>query len=176
MKRNLLGTQNLNCALQQIVNPYSEQKLVSGSFTYHVDDRVMQIKNNYETGVFNGDTGIITAINPADHTMTVQFTETSVTFTAQELDEVVPAYAISIHKSQGSEFDAVIIVLFMQHFMLLNRNLLYTALTRAKKLCIIVGQPKAVAIAIKNNLREPRCTFLTAQLTTGITCRIGGSQ
>jgi exodeoxyribonuclease V alpha subunit len=136
----------------------------------------MQIKNNYETGVFNGDTGIITAINPADHTMTVQFTETSVTFTAQELDEVVPAYAISIHKSQGSEFDAVIIVLFMQHFMLLNRNLLYTALTRAKKLCIIVGQPKAVAIAIKNNLREPRCTFLTAQLTTGITCRIGGSQ
>lgn len=175
MKRSLLGTHNLNCALQQIVNPYSEHKLAVGSFTYHVDDRVMQIKNNYDTGVFNGDTGIITAIDQEDQTMTVQFTETTVTFTMQDMDEIVPAYAISIHKSQGSEFDAVVIVLFMQHFMLLNRNLLYTALTRAKRLCIIVGQPKAVAIAIKNSLREPRCTFLTAQLTTGIACRTSGS-
>jgi exodeoxyribonuclease V alpha subunit len=101
----------------------------------------------------------------------VQFTDTTVTYTAQDMDEIVPAYAISIHKSQGSEFDAVVVVLFMQHFMLLNRNLLYTAITRAKKLCIIVGQPKAVAIAIKNSLREPRCTFLTAHLTTGVTAR-----
>ncbi len=175
MKRSVLGTQNLNNVLQQIINPYSEQKISTGGFVYHVGDRVMQIKNNYDTMVFNGDTGIIESIDPEDQVMVVQFADTTVTYTLQDMDELVPAYAISIHKSQGSEFDAVIIVLFMQHFMLLNRNLLYTALTRAKKLCIIVGQPKAVAIAIKNSLREPRCTFLTAHLTTGVTCRTAGS-
>ncbi len=175
MKRSVVGTHTLNSVLQQIINPHAPQKLSYAGFTYHVGDRVMQIKNNYETLVFNGDTGIITDIENEDQTMTVQFTDITVTYTMQDFDELVPAYAISIHKSQGSEFDAVIIVLFMQHFMLLNRNLLYTALTRAKKLCIIIGQPKAVAIAIKNSLREPRCTFLTAHLTTGVTCRTAGS-
>ncbi len=175
MKRSIVGTYTLNSTLQQIINPHAEKKISYSGFTYHTHDRVMQIKNNYDTGVFNGDTGIIMDIDTEDHTITVQFTDTTVIYTLQDMDEIVPAYAISIHKSQGSEFDAVIIVLFMQHFMLLNRNLLYTALTRAKKLCIIIGQPKAVAIAIKNSLREPRCTFLTAHLTTGVTCRTAGS-
>lgn len=175
MKRTVVGTHTLNHVLQQIINPHAEQKISYSGFVYHIGDRVMQIKNNYDTFVFNGDTGIIITLDAEEQTMTVQFTDTTVTYTSQDLDEIVPAYAISIHKSQGSEFDAVIIVLFMQHFMLLNRNLLYTALTRAKKLCIIIGQPKAVAIAIKNSLREPRCTFLTVHLTTGLTCRTAGS-
>lgn len=175
MKRGIAGTHTLNHTIQQILNPVANEQLSFHGFMYRVDDRVMQIKNNYETFVFNGDTGIITEINVQEHTITVQFTDAVVTYTMQDLDEIVPAYAISIHKSQGSEFDAIIIPLFMQHFMLLNRNLLYTAITRAKKLCIIIGQPKALAIAIKNSLRAPRCTFLTAHLTTGVTCRTAGS-
>ena len=111
----------------------------------------MQIRNNYDKNVFNGDIGTITSINHTDTVLIVCYPEKEVTYDFLEIDELVLAYAISIHKSQGSEFDAVIIPLFMQHFTLLQRNLVYTALTRAKKFCIIIGQTKALAMAIKNN-------------------------
>ena len=116
MKRGVVGTQTVNTVLQAIINPHAAQTLMHHGFTYHIGDRVMQIKNNYDTFIFNGDTGIITAIESEEQTITVQFTDTTVTYTTQDLDELVPAYAISIHKSQGSEFDAVIICTFYAPF------------------------------------------------------------
>jgi exodeoxyribonuclease V alpha subunit len=103
--------------------------------------------------------------------MVVKFDEREIEYLREEYDELVLAYAISVHKSQGSEYPAVIIPLFMQHFMLLERNLLYTAITRAKKLCILMGQPKAIAMAIKNNKGIARITFLREFLTTDLSCR-----
>jgi exodeoxyribonuclease V alpha subunit len=131
----------------------------------------MQIRNNYDKAVFNGDTGIIDDINLSDKILHVKYYERIVEYDYAELDELVLAYAISIHKSQGSEYPAVIIPIFMQHFTLLQRNLIYTALTRAKKLCIIIGQTRALAMAIKNNKSYTRTTFLTQFLTTDLQCR-----
>ena len=131
----------------------------------------MQIRNNYDKHVFNGDIGTIIAINHQDKIVSVQYPEKTVEYDFLEIDELVLAYAVSIHKSQGSEFDAVIIALFVQHFTLLQRNLVYTALTRAKKFCIIIGQPKALAMAIRNNKGVERTTFLSEFLTTDLKCR-----
>ena len=131
----------------------------------------MQIRNNYDKLVFNGDIGDITQINTEDRTMTVSFLGHVVTYEYTEMDELVLAYAVSIHKSQGSEYDAVIIPLFTQHFVLLQRNLLYTAITRAKKLCILIGDPRAIAIALNNTKGSKRLTFLSTFLTSDLTCR-----
>ena len=120
----------------------------------------MQIRNNYDKAVFNGDIGILQTINHEDSYFDVVFDERLVRYEFDEINELMLAYAITIHKSQGSEYPAVIIPLFTQHFALLQRNLIYTAITRAKKLCIIVGQVKALAIAIKNNKSISRLTFL----------------
>ncbi len=141
--------------------------------TYYIGDRVMQIKNNYDKEVFNGDVGFISDISYADQTLEISFDakRETVIYDFDEIDELTLAYAISVHKSQGSEYDAVIIPLFMQHFMMLQRNLLYTAITRAKKLCILVGQPKAIALAIKNNKGSQRITFLKEYLITELKCR-----
>jgi exodeoxyribonuclease V alpha subunit len=171
MNRGVAGTFTLNSQLQQLFNPDQKITLMSNGTNYKVDDRVMQIRNNYEKLVFNGDIGTITEINLVDQQLTISYGDRLVIYETSELDELVLAYAISIHKSQGSEYDVAIIPIFMQHFVLLQRNLIYTALTRAKKLCIIIGQPKAVAMAIKNNKGTVRTTFLQQFLTSTLTCR-----
>jgi len=151
--------------------PYNGAIITYAGTQFQVGDRVMQLRNNYDKNVFNGDIGIIEDINPEDKIMYVRFMEQLIEYEISDLNELVHAYAISIHKSQGSEFAAVVIPLFMQHFMMLQRNLLYTAVTRAKKLCIIIGQPKAVAMAVKNNKSVERITFLKQFLTTDLQCR-----
>lgn len=172
MNRGVVGTYNINYYLQQLLNPGDpEKKIVHAGTTYKINDRVMQIRNNYDKLVFNGDTGTICNIDMQEQTILINFGDREVTYEFCEVDELVLAYALSIHKSQGSEYMATIIPLFTSHFALLQRNLLYTAITRAKKLCILIGQPKAIAIAIKNNKGVVRKTFLKEFLTTDLQCR-----
>ena len=155
-----------------ILNPATSEKQIqhSGS-TYKIGDRVMQIKNNYDKFVFNGDIGFVEDIDTTDRILAVRYPEQRVEYEYTDLDELVLAYAISIHKSQGSEYSAVIIPIFTQHFTLLQRNLIYTAITRAKKLCIFVGQAKAIAMGIKNNKSLVRTTFLQQFLTSDLAAR-----
>ena len=172
MHRGTAGTQKLNHDLQKMLNHNTHMQPVSFAGAHHYPgDRVMQLRNNYDKNVFNGDIGIIETINHEDKTLSVRFFERLIEYEASDLNELVHAYAISIHKSQGSEFDAVIIPLFMQHFMMLQRNLIYTAITRAKKLCIFIGQTQALAMAIKNNKNTERTTFLQQFLTSDLQCR-----
>lgn len=173
MNRGTVGVQRINQELQTIINPAGDPKKQVTRFglAYKPNDRVMQIRNNYDKFVFNGDIGYIREINKEDQKLFVQFGERTLEYDMAELNELVHAYAISIHKSQGSEFDAVIIPIFMQHFILLQRNLIYTAITRAKKLCILIGQTKAVAMGIKNNKGTVRKTFLKEFLTTDLQAR-----
>jgi exodeoxyribonuclease V alpha subunit len=126
-------------------------------------DKVLQLRNNYDLGVFNGDIGIVTAVD-RDEGVTVDFGDNAVHYSLRELDELIPAYCMSIHKSQGSEFKAVVIPLSTQHFILLQRNLLYTALTRARRLCIFVGTRKALSIAVANNKAILRYSSLAEEL------------
>jgi exodeoxyribonuclease V alpha subunit len=171
MNKGAVGTQQLNHDLQQLLNPTQQQFLVHAGTTFKLHDRVMQIRNNYDKKVFNGDIGTIETIDTQEKVMSVAFDYTNAIYTFDELNELSLAYALTIHKSQGSEYDAVIIPIFMQHFTLLQRNLLYTAITRAKKLCIFIGQPKAVAMAVKNNKTIERISFLVPFLTEDIVCR-----
>lgn len=173
MNRGIVGTQQINIHLQKLLNTANAEgkNMSHGLYRYTIGDRVMQIRNNYDKAVFNGDTGIIDDINISDKIMLVRYYDRIVEYEQSELDELVLAYAISIHKSQGSEYPAVIIPIFMQHFTLLQRNLIYTAITRAKKLCILIGQPKAIAMAIKNNKGVERETFLTDFLTSALQAR-----
>lgn len=172
MNRGVAGAQKLNHDMQLILNPTETKKQCTyrGSI-FKIGDRVMQIRNNYDKKVFNGDIGSIHDIDLEDQMVFVAYDQLIIDYEFSELDELMLAYAVTIHKSQGSEYSAVIIPIFMQHFMLLQRNLLYTAITRAKKLCIFIGQSKAIAIAIKNNKGIERKTFLQEFLTTELTCR-----
>lgn len=172
MNRGSVGTQNLNAELQKLLNPGTKPYLNHMGFSYKVGDRVMQIKNNYDKSVFNGDMGTIEKIDQSERNLFVRFYDSRlIEYDFNEMDELVLAYATSIHKSQGSEYSAVVIPIYTQHFTLLQRNLVYTAITRAKKLCIFIGQPKALAIAIKNNKSLKRITFLKEFLTTDLECR-----
>ena len=173
MNRGIVGTQRINQELQMILNPEQNDKKQIARFgqIYREGDRVMQIRNNYDKFVFNGDMGTIQNINHIDQKMLINFGDRSLEYDFSELDEIVLSYAISIHKSQGSEFAAVIIPIFMQHFILLQRNLIYTAITRAKKLCILAGQAKAIYIGIKKNKGTVRNTFLKEFLTTKLEAR-----
>lgn len=172
MNRGAVGTQKLNHDLQQLLNssPHHAQATFAGT-TYKVTDRVMQIRNNYDKKIFNGDIGTISSIDTEEKLLIVNFEGDNVEYSFDELNELVLAYAITIHKSQGSEYDAIIVPIFMQHFMLLQRNLIYTAITRAKKLCIFIGQPQAVAMGINNAKQEKRITFLDKFLTNEVSCR-----
>lgn len=172
MNKGIAGTQNLNKELQNMLNGQETRSIQRIGYAFKVNDRVMQIKNNYDKFIFNGDIGTIEDINFEDKIVIIKFNDKPYEYDFDELDEIVLAYSITIHKSQGSEYDAVIIPIFTQHFALLQRNLIYTGLTRAKKLCIFIGQVKAVAMAIKNNKSIERKTFLKEYLTTDLECRI----
>lgn len=171
MNRGIVGTQKLNGDIQQYLNGQTTEQISHHGYQFKINDRVMQLRNNYDKLVFNGDMGTIHAIDTVDHVMHIRFFDRMVEYEFSELDELALAYAISIHKSQGSEFDAAIIPIFMQHYMLLRRNLLYTAITRAKKLCIFIGQPKAIGMAIHNTQDVKRITFLHDYLTSELQCR-----
>ncbi len=171
MNRGIVGIHKLNQELQLIINQKPTDKLTVGLIEFKTGDRVMQIRNNYEKMVFNGDIGFIDLIKHEERILIIRYGERVLEYRYNELDELVLAYAITIHKSQGSEYDAVIIPIFIQHFTLLARNLIYTAITRAKKLCILIGQTRALAIAIKNNKSIKRQTFLAEYLTSDLQCR-----
>jgi exodeoxyribonuclease V alpha subunit len=159
MHRGPIGVANLNAELQKALNP-GGTGLSHGGKLFKVGDKVMQIANNYEKDIFNGDLGWIARIDSEDHRMVIDFDGRPVPYDFSELDEVIPAYAISVHKSQGSEYPAVIVPVSTQHYLLLQRNLLYTAITRAKRLVVLIGTKKALAIAIRNNKPQQRYTWL----------------
>ena len=167
MRRNLLGTENLNSVIQTALNP-SGPSLVRGCTHFRVNDRVMQLRNNYDKEVFNGDIGFIKQVDTEDRALIVLFDGRPVRYVQSELDELVLAYACSIHKSQGSEYPAVIVLLHTQHFKLLQRNLLYTAITRGKRLVMVVGSSRAVNIATKANQVRERRTSLRERLRSAI--------
>ena len=174
MRRNQLGSENLNEVLQAELNP-SGPDLSRFGRQYRLGDRVMQIRNNYDKDVFNGDIGRIASVDTVEQELAVNFDGRNVAYRVNELDELVHAYACSIHKSQGSEYPAVVIALATQHFKLLQRNLLYTALTRGRKLVCLVGSKKAVWIAVNNNEIRMRRTSLRERLEGGRSVGSGGS-
>ncbi|MDP1879887.1 MAG: ATP-dependent RecD-like DNA helicase [Parachlamydiaceae bacterium] len=163
MKKGIIGTENLNQKLQEILNP-KEFGLFRNGQRFQIDDKVMQIRNDYKKEVFNGDIGYILAIDPEEQEVIIKFEDREVPYEYSDLDSIVLAYAISIHKSQGSEYPVVVIPVHTSHFMMLHRNLLYTGLTRGKKLVIFVGTKKAIAIAVKNNHVQQRYTALLQTL------------
>jgi exodeoxyribonuclease V alpha subunit len=170
MRRTLIGVDNLNKNLQEKLNPPAPHKteMKSGAVTFRLGDKVMQIRNNYQKEVFNGDIGRITYINNDDGELVVMYPDVSgqreVVYDQTELDELVLSYAVSVHKSQGSEYPIVVLPVVTQHYIMLQRNLLYTAITRAKELVVLIGTKKALAIAVRNNKVETRYTRLAARL------------
>ncbi len=165
MYRGLVGADNLNQQLQAHLNP-QEAYVSRGSVRFSRYDKVMQVTNNYDKDIFNGDIGRIVDIEPRHKKLTIRFDDRLVSYSFEELNEVVLAYAVTIHKSQGSEYPAVIIPVTTQHYMLLQRNLIYTAITRAKQLVVMVGTKQAMAMAIKNNKPHQRHTRLAQRLQT----------
>ena len=133
---------------------------------FRVRDKVIQTENNYDKDVFNGDIGQIVEIDPVEREVTIKFDHRDLVYEFSELDEIALAYAITIHKSQGSEFPAVVIPVAMQQYMLLQRNLVYTGITRGKKLVVLIGQKKALGMAVKNNKTEQRFSGLLTRLIT----------
>lgn len=163
MHRGVVGATNLNHQLQQSLNP-QKNPLVLGARKFNVNDKVMQIRNNYDKTVFNGDIGRIKHMDIDSREVHILFEKRLVTYDFSELDEIVLAYAISVHKAQGSEYPAVVIPVVTQHYMLLQRNLIYTAVTRAKNLAVMVGTWKALALGIKNDRTQKRFTLLEERL------------
>jgi exodeoxyribonuclease V alpha subunit len=163
MHKGLCGSENLNRELQSTLNPTGPNVQRLGR-TYRVGDRVMQIRNNYDKDVFNGDLGRVKKIDLIEQHVVVQVDERDVPYEFTDMDELLPAYAISVHKSQGNEYPCVIVPLLTQHFVLLQRNLLYTAITRGKKLVILIGSKKALSIAIHNNKTAARYSRLKERL------------
>jgi exodeoxyribonuclease V alpha subunit len=170
MIRGVVGTRQLNQVLQQLLNPASSHKaeLSSGGMILRVGDRIIQQVNDYDRNVFNGDLGIIQSIDREEQELEVEFTAAGesrrVSYDYADLNEISLAWAISVHKAQGSEYPVVILPLYMQHYMLLSRNLLYTGLTRAKKLVILVGPQKAIALAVRQVKDKNRYTYLARRL------------
>jgi exodeoxyribonuclease V alpha subunit len=170
MNRGLLGVRELNARLQNALNPIrpDEPFVEKFGWQFRILDKVIQTENDYDKEVFNGDIGQVASIEPLERRLTVRFDDREVPYDFGELDELALAYAITIHKSQGSEFPAVVVPVTTQHYMLLQRNLLYTAVTRGKRLVILVGQRKALAIGVRNNRTEQRFSGLLARLRSSL--------
>ena len=164
MNRGGLGARSLNVELQQRLNPSAAPRITRFGWTYAPGDKVIQTVNNYDKDVFNGDIGRIVRIDEEEGLVFIDFDGRQVEYETGELDEVSLAYATTVHKSQGSEYPAVVIPLGMQHYMLLERNLLYTAVTRGKRLVVVIGQTKALAMAVKRLGSVKRLTNLQARL------------
>ncbi|KAI9132800.1 ATP-dependent RecD-like DNA helicase [Acaryochloris sp. CCMEE 5410] len=167
MTRGEVGTRKLNQILQALINPPSPNKaeLTRGGLILRVGDRVLQQVNDYNREVFNGDMGVIEAINLEEVAVTVRYAERSVSYDLTDLNEIGLAWAVTIHKSQGSEYPVVILPMYMQHYIMLSRNLLYTGLTRAKKLAILVGPKNAISMAIRQVKDKQRYTLLDQRLS-----------
>lgn len=168
MNRGSLGIRELNMRLQTELNPArpTEPTVEKFGWQFRIRDKVIQTENDYDKDMFNGDIGQIARIDPVEREVTIRFDQREVVHDFGELDEVSLAYAITIHKSQGSEFPAVVTPLAMQQYLLLQRNLVYTGITRGKKLVLLVGQKKALAMAVRNNKTEQRFSGLLAPCFT----------
>jgi exodeoxyribonuclease V alpha subunit len=166
MQKGELGTRNLNLLLQTALNPPSPRtpEIERFGWRWRVGDRVMQTENDYDKDVFNGDLGTIQSVSPDENLLTVRYDDRNVPYDFRELDELSPAYAVTIHKSQGSEYPCVVVPLHTQHYVMLQRNLLYTAVTRGKKQVFLVGSPRALGIAVRNADSTRRHTALRARL------------
>lgn len=168
MQRGVVGAANLNLLLQQALNP-SGPSLGRGGYTYRQGDRVMQLRNNYAKEVFNGDLGYIREVDTEDRMLTVDFDGKKVEYDVTELDELTLAYATTIHKAQGSEYLIVVMPVLMTHFVMLQRNLIYTGITRAKKICVLIGAMKALAYAVRDMSVLKRNTSLRERLNPSLT-------
>jgi exodeoxyribonuclease V alpha subunit len=166
MNRGSIGVRELNTVLQGALNPVRPGEPAAERFgwRFQVRDKVIQTENDYKKEVFNGDIGIVEKIDPVEQELSIRFDDRLVTYDFGELDEVSLAYAVTIHKSQGSEFPAVVIPVAMQHYMLLQRNLIYTGITRAKRLLVVVGQKKAMGLAVRNDQARKRYSGLLSSL------------
>ena len=164
MHRFTCGVENLNLLLQQTLNPESPEKneIKSGTQIFRTGDKVMHIRNNYQKNVFNGDIGFIR--NITKDSVSVEYLDRNVGYTKNELNELTLSYASSVHKSQGSEYKVVIMPLSVSHYIMLQRNLLYTAITRAKEKVILLGSKKALTTAVQSNRTQKRYTLLAERL------------
>ncbi len=167
MNRGGVGARSLNIELQAALNPAGDRKVERFGWTFAPGDKVMQIENDYDKEVYNGDIGTIDDVDSNAGEIVARFDGRSVTYGFGELDMLVPAYAATIHKSQGSEYPAVIIPVLTQHYPMLQRNLLYTGVTRGKRLVVLVGQKKAIAIAVRNVSGRRRWSKLAEWLRPG---------
>ncbi len=163
MNRGAAGAIALNQALQAALNPHGVS-LARGTRTFRTGDKVMQLRNDYDKGVFNGDVGMVASVDPEEHSMAVRFDEREVAFDGSDLDDLTLAYACTVHKSQGSEYPAVVIPLLTTHFMMLSKNLLYTAVTRGRRLVVLVCDPRALELALSRRRDGERRTGLAARL------------
>jgi exodeoxyribonuclease V alpha subunit len=171
MHRGELGTAALNRALQERLNPADgSAELQRGDREFRRGDKVMQLRNDYDRNVFNGDIGVIETVDPDAGVLRVDFDGRIVTYEKAELDQLVHAFAVSVHKSQGSEYPAVVIPLVTQHFMMLQRSLLYTAVTRGKRLVVLVGSKRAVQLAVGNADAQRRYTWLAERVRVLTSC------
>ena len=166
MNRGGVGARSLNIELQAALNPAGERKVERFGWTFAPGDKVMQIENDYDKEVYNGDIGYIDRVNPEAGEVVASFDGRSIAYGFSEIDMLVPAYAATIHKSQGSEYPAIVIPLLTQHYPMLQRNLLYTGVTRGKRLVVLIGQKKAIAIAVRNISGRRRWSKLRDWLTS----------
>jgi exodeoxyribonuclease V alpha subunit len=166
MQKGPGGAISLNENLQTVLNPQSPEKpeIKSGSRVFRLGDRVIQLRNNYDKGIYNGEIGEIASVDPEDHSLTVRSQGVVTRYDQGELDELSLAYCLTVHKAQGSEFPAVVVAIHTQHYALLQRNLIYTALTRAKQFAVLVGSRRAIDIAVRNDRQSTRHTRLKERL------------
>ena len=164
MHKGDVGVIHLNQLLQNALNPRAGAGPPAPSGRFRVGDKVMHLKNNYKKEIFNGDIGVVDSLEAENGRVTVAYEHRRVSYEADELDELTLAYAISVHKSQGSEYPAVILPIMTQHYLLLYRNLLYTAITRGRRLVVLVGTSKAVGIALANDTPQRRRSRLAERL------------
>jgi exodeoxyribonuclease V alpha subunit len=168
MHDGILGASNLNAVIRGELNAGPGNVLAVGKREFKTGDKVMQITNDYEKEVYNGDIGVIKTIDPSARLVTVKFDGVDAIYEAEDMNELIHAYAVSIHKSQGSEYPAVIIPIHTQHYFLLQRNLLYTGITRARELAVLIGMKKALAMAVRNDKTRLRYTHLGARLRLAV--------